>query len=418
MTTTCIFAENAWLGPGRFARRVLVEFDTHLRRVTDLTAGAPVPDGCCRVSWLIPGLVNAHCHLEYSWLAGQLPRGDIPFGQWMNAIMARRPASAEDQSLQKHAMAEAAHALIRGGCTTVLDSTTDGASEPPLTAAGLRFFLFREVLGLSAGRAEPLWRAAVAAVTVAPSAPSPSASSLLGAGLNPHAPYSVGPWLRERLASETMRSLPLAWHLAETPDEEALFQYGTGSIAEQLTAFGLPLPTNEFGRSSFDFLAEEGLLEPCDLAFHGNELSPDAASFFRAPRGLVHCPGTHRWFQRRPAPLRQWLDAGVNVCLGTDSLASADSLSMLDLAKITLDDNPDLTPDDVLTMACVNPWKLGFLRAILPEATGTIVPGAPADLVALTPGPGGMQVNPAASNPFYHLDPAKTTMWRGGHRLT
>lgn len=420
VTHSLILADNAWLGPGHLAKRVLVAFDSRIQRVVELPAGAPVPDQCLRALWVVPGLVNAHCHLEYSWLADQLPRGSIPFGDWMNAIMGQRPTTPSDEIARTRAMADAARALVGGGCTTVLDSTTDGASEAPLRAAGLRFFLFREILGLSAGRAEPLWNAARTAVEAAQpdEEAMPPEDRLLGAGLNPHAPYSVGPWLREQLTRPEIAALPQAWHLAETLDEEALFQHGTGSIAERLTAFGLPLPTQEFGRSSFEYLQQEHLLESCDLAFHGNELSDVAARFFRAPRGLVHCPGTHRWFQRAPLPLRRWLDAGVNICLGTDSRASADTLSMLDVVRMTLADHPDLTLDAVLTMACVNPWKLDFLRARLPEATGTITPGAPADLVTLTP--------ETATEPLKDVSPEKqflrlaspgTITWCAGQRL-
>lgn len=414
---TRVFAENAWLGPGRFARRVLVEFDSQIRTVLELREDELPPGDAERVQWLIPGLVNAHCHLEYTWLEGAgLPRGTVPFGEWMCAIMSRRPADVGDRERQLEAMREGARRLLAGGCTAVFDSTTDGASAAVLQEAGLRHFLFHEVLGLTQERAEPIWDKAIRLQR------RPAAEPLMGAGLNPHAPYSVGEWLRERLRSDEAAGLPQAWHLAETPDEESMFRAGEGSIAEFFREAGLPMPwagrevgsmetlensesCGESGRSaqptfspagacsehrengwasSFDFVRDVGLHERCRLVFHGNELSLEKAGFFRAPRGIVHCPGTHRWFERGAVPLRAWLDVGVNVCLGTDSLASAETLSMLDLVRMTLEDHPDLSVDEVLTMACVNPWRVDLGTDTREGLYGLgIAVGGVADLVGL-----------------------------------
>lgn len=433
-----LFAEHAWLGPMQFAKRVLLEFDTHIRTVRELAAHENPPSDAEHVEFLIPGLVNCHCHLEYSWLGNvelvsdtshdvpaefetdrkfnaALPRGQVPFGQWMQAIIAARPKTQDELRRRNADMYSAAHALLRGGCTTVIDSTTDGSSAAYLTEAGIRFFLFHEVLGLSKQRAQPMLKNAMkdikacavndanpcgtfefaAAELENGNPPSVSKSKLIGRGLNPHATYSVGPWLREQLRCTSAARLPQAWHLSETPEEDDLFRSGDGSIARFLTDNSLPMPwqiepvslpaykieKSAPGTSAFGFLHSSGLLNHCTIAFHGNTLILSEAALFAAPRALVHCPATHRWFDRPPVPLKQWVEAGVNICLGTDSLASSDTLSMLEVLRMTLTDNPALTTDDVLQMTCTNPALISFLKR---KGYSELIRGKePADFIAL-----------------------------------
>jgi len=295
-----------------------------------------------------------------------MPRGPTPFGQWMRAIITNRPDDAETAAQKHVAMQGGARALIAGGCTMVWDSTTDGQSAAVLAETGLPALLFHEVLGLTRQRAEPILQKALDT----------------DYALNPHAPYSVGPWLREQLKTPPATSRIQAWHLAETSDEEQLFQSGTGSIADLYREFRLPMPFDECPKtSSFQFLQDENLLPNCAIAFHGNQLTPEEASHFKAPRALVHCPSTHRWFQRKPFPLKALLNAGVNLCLGTDSLASSDTLSMLDMVRQVASEHPDLTADEILKMTCTNPTLINHDSM---QNQGTIEPGNHANLVSLT----------------------------------
>ena len=92
---------------------------------------------------------------------------------------------------------------------------------------------------------------------------------------------------------------------------------------------------------------------------------------------IVHCPGSHRYFGHTPFPLARLRETGVNLCLGTDSLASTDSLSMFDEMRILSANEPALAPAEILAMATVNGARaLGFVG-------GKIAPGAVADLIAL-----------------------------------
>ena len=377
-----IYAENAWLGPGEFVQRVVVSFDTQIRDVRALGKDVATPPDMEQAGWLSPGFVNAHCHLEYSYLEkdSRLPAGPVPFGEWMAAIV---QASLDRNHpdvipVREAAMAKAATTLLRGGCTMVFDSTTDGSSAAHLAQAGLRSVLFYEVLGLTNERAQLLWDQAQLRLRRDHASGQP-------AGLNPHAPYSVGTWLRQKLLHADFQKTPQAWHLAETGDEDELFRCGTGSIADFLKRHNMPMPysandrTEAPGVSAFKYLEQEKLLSRCAIAFHGNTLNRDEARFFSGGRALVHCPSTHNWFQRPPVPLKAWLNDGVNVCLGTDSLASSATLSMLDVVRLTLKEDPDISADEVLQMACTNPARIAPLPGV--RLPGALSRGNVADFI-------------------------------------
>ena len=337
--------------------------------------------------WLLPGFINAHCHLEYSDFEGSLPSGPVPFGQWLDAILEKRLKGSR-RSPKESVLAGAAQ-LLAGGCTTVVDSTTHLESQQWLSETPLRHFIFHEVLGLSPQRAHETMNRALEAI----GQNSSPDGRFLGHGINPHAPYSCGPELRALLRSflSDRNDIPCAWHLGETPDEDEILSSGSGSITEFLKRRGmaLPLETPDNGLerhplgAAAGFLEQEQLLEPCDVVFHGNTIAVSAYKKFRAPKAVVYCPGTHRYFARPTFHVEQWLAAGANVCLGTDSKASAASLSMLDMLRLAAEDFPSLTGPQLIRMATANPARSSLFKNC-PFPIGTIQPGAAADFVALS----------------------------------
>lgn len=335
---------------------------------------------------VLPGLINAHCHLEYTGMEGRLPRGRVPFGEWIGLIQdAKSGASSPDAG---EAVRTGANRLLLGGCTTVIDSL----SQPQLAALyddlPIRTFLLYEVLGLTESRAEGTLAAAEAKL-----AEERSSSPLrLGEGLNPHAPYSVGEHLAHRLGDlfRERPGLSCAWHLGETPDETELLERGSGSIAEFLRKREIPfpprtvaaLPGTAVHSAPVRYLQEHGLLASCDLAFHGNCLARSDLPLFAAPRAIVHCPGTHAYFERPAFDLENYLRGGANVCLGTDSLASSDTLSMWEVLQLIANAYPSLGTTQLLDLAtrnaaCTKP----LAGTALP--LGVIAPQAAADLLLL-----------------------------------
>lgn len=335
---------------------------------------------------LLPGLLNSHCHLEYTHLRGALPRGAKDFGHWIEAITAtRRPPAGMEPA--EHAAAldlEAADAarsgarqLLAGGCTAVLDTVGSLAADAAARESPLRRGALWELLGLTDARA------AGVAATAAQGLARPGKPGCPAAGLNPHAPYSVGlaarAWAARWLLANPDR--PFAWHLGETSDEIDLFARGEGGLAEFLDRAGLPRPFDGAapGMHPAEWLAAQGLLPPDALVFHGNLMPPAwLAEGAGAGRTVVHCPGTHLYFRRPPFPLAALRAAGFAVALGTDSAASADTLDMLEVLRLAAAAFPGLPAQELLAMATTIPAATAPFE---PLGLGTLTPGAPADMV-------------------------------------
>jgi cytosine/adenosine deaminase-related metal-dependent hydrolase len=372
-----IFARAAWVHGRQLAYDVEVEFDNGaVRHIT----GAGSSHADCRVDLLLPGFINAHCHLEYTALAGKLPAAEASFGEWLDAIISVKLALPHDQVAA--GITAGMQQLLAGGCTSVLDSTTqDDLSY--VRHSPLKQFVLREVLGLTKERAQQQ-------ITSLQQAHDTQVSQLLGVGINPHAPYSVGPELREMLRAllEKQTDVVCGWHLAETAEEEQLLAHGDGSIAQFLLRRGLPSPAQPMGEeaescAAIRLLKSAGLLQHCDLAFHMNGARPADWSCFRAPRALVHCPGTHQYFNRPAFPMAEALAAGVNVCLGTDSMASSHTLSMLEVLRTAAGEFTFLSGAQLLDMVTSNPARSRAFANVA-QPIGTIQPGFAADFVALT----------------------------------
>src|SRR5688500_5355814 len=114
-----IHAKAAWVRGRELARDVLLEIAEG--RISGIRTGASSDDADVKTDLLLPGFINAHCHLEYTALAGKLPRGKVPFGEWLDAIVSAKGELSEAEI--KAGIESGVRQLIGGGCTTVVDST-------------------------------------------------------------------------------------------------------------------------------------------------------------------------------------------------------------------------------------------------------------------------------------------------------
>jgi cytosine/adenosine deaminase-related metal-dependent hydrolase len=315
---------------------------------------------------ILPGLVNAHTHLDLSGLRGRCwPSPD--FTVWLRAIGRYRRETTPDQV--ENAIRAGLAESIRFGTTLLGDIAVGGASWPILAAAPIRTVVFRELIGPTEERAA---RAYADAVTWLESHP---ATDSCRPGLSPHAPYSVRASLFRQLAA-LRPPPPLAIHLAETREELELLACKRGPFVSFLSELGAWDADGLIGGIG-DLLTLFNGPAP-RLFIHGNYLSPGD----RIPVGaaVVYCPRTHAAFGHDRHPLPQLLAAGVTVALGTDSLASNPDLDLLAEARWVRAHFPELSDATILCLATLNGARaLGW-----GDVTGSLTPGKSADLVVLS----------------------------------
>lgn len=287
---------------------------------------------------LMPGLVNAHAHLELTGLEGLLPR-EGGFGNWVRELLAAKAEHGE-ASLVEAAAGGLTRALL-GGSTTVGDVTSGPTMLRALAGLGgavrPRIRLFREVLDA--------WDLSRTQSALAGLEAHLDESPFLFEGYSPHAPFTTSRELLEGLASlHARRPRPLTVHWAETQAELDWMEGGRGEFQAALGA-SPKMP-------GLRLLEQSGLLGPWTSLVHGNlPANGEIKQIAELGASLIHCPGTHAFFNRKEFPLQAYLAAGVNVALGTDSLASNDNLNLVVEAKRLLLREPSVGPLSVLAMA-------------------------------------------------------------------
>ena len=328
---------------------------------------------------LMPGLVNAHCHLDYTDMAGQFLPPKV-FSDWLKLITVAKA----DWGYSEYATSwlHGARMLVRTGTTSVADIEAVPELLPEvLQATPLRVFSFLEMIGIR-GQRQPraIVEEAVARIEALKGCRG-------GAGLSPHAPYSTVPELL-RLSAETARRRKwrLTTHVAESALEFEMFTHGRGQMFGWLQRSGRDMSDCGLG-SPVRHLERCGALSERLLAAHVNYLAKgDAALLGKRKVHVVHCPRGHLYFQHQPFPLRRLARAGVNVCLGTDSLASVHKprrqsveLNLFEEMRALARNETSLSARKIVQMATIN----GARALGLGGQLGGLAAGCWADLVAL-----------------------------------
>lgn len=339
---------------------------------------------------LLPGLVNAHCHLDYTGMAGQVAP-ESSFTDWIKSLTALKGEWTVEAFCASW-LAGAAM-LVRRGVTTVADIETVPELLPRVwQATPLRVVSLLEMTGVK-GRRDP---AQVLAETVARAESLPR-SGRWGVGLSPHAPYSTVPELLRRSATTARaRGWRLSTHVAESVEEFEMFQHRRGAMFEWLAQNGRD-HHDCGGISPVQHLVRYGLLGPDLLAVHANYLAVgDAELLAQHGVSVVHCPRSHAYFGHRPFPWPGLVRAGVNVCLGTDSLVTVPRRQeqVLDLfaeMREFLSRHPGTRPETAVHLVTTNAARaLGWAGRV-----GELRPGAWADVIAV-PFAGPMEAVPEA----------------------
>jgi aminodeoxyfutalosine deaminase len=354
---------------------------------------------------LLPGLVNAHCHLDYTGMAGLWPPPK-KFTDWIPRMLA---AKAEwSYSDYARSWLNGAKMLLQSGTTTVADIEAAPELLPDVwEATPLRVFSLMEMTGVRSKR-EPAEILAEAFEKI-----NSLAHPLCSAGLSPHAPYSTSPELL-RLCAEAAREkkLRLAVHVAESAQEFDMFTHARGEMFDWLNRNGRDNADCGLG-TPLQHLSRSGLTENY-LAIHANYLEDaDLALLAEKNISVVHCPRSHDYFQHQKFPLDRLLRVNINVCLGTDSLATVTKpekqdieLNLFHEMQAFARQNPEVPPPIVLKMATTNGARALGLAGKIGELSGN----AFADLIAL---PFSGNISEAAEKVVNYSGHVRTSMIAG-----
>jgi aminodeoxyfutalosine deaminase len=323
---------------------------------------------------LLPGLVNAHCHLDYTGLRGKIPPRKS-FADWIHAINAEKAELSHEDYLASinEGFAEAK----RFGTTTIANLT----AFPELISqiqAPIRTWWFAELIDVrSPERANEIVDLAIEFLKPVPNW-----------GLAPHALFTGSRDLYRRCQEVARREkILLTTHLAESREEMEMFRHGSSPLYEFMKSISRPIDDcgQETPLEKFVGLLADASLPTQWIVAHLNEL---AESDFKLLKELtskfhiVHSPRSHEYFGHSCFPFARLHALGFNICLGTDSLASNESLSSFDEMRAFQRSEPGISPDKVLEMATVNAG-LALGQSSHGGKLGRIRAGFQADLIAV-----------------------------------
>ena len=304
---------------------------------------------------IIPGLVNAHTHIELSWMNGETPSGGA-FMPWLRDLVARRPAV--DESAARAAAAAAVDTMLARGTCACGDVANGTWATQVLARSGLRGVAFHEVFGFQAAHAESILEAAAVRLESIDADPDVRAArARLTAILTPHAAFSTsGPLLKALGGRATAAGELLSIHVAESEEETRFLRDGTGALRDFLIEReawddGWRAP----GLTPVEYLDRLGVLSPRTLAVHCVHVDHQDMTRLQA-RGVtvVTCPRSNQRLGVGKAPVPKLLASGIPVALGTDSLASAPDVDVFNEVAVLRQEHPGLAPAAALRIATLN----------------------------------------------------------------
>ena len=327
---------------------------------------------------LLPGLVNAHTHLELTVMRGFLE--DLEFRSWIFRLTRARREVLSPDALVDSSRAGIAEGLM-AGITTYADTNESGAPFNAMRAMGVRGISYQEVFGPDPAQCAE----ALAGLRAKVEALRANETALVRAGVSPHAPYSVSDTLFEATSAYSRaEALPIAVHIAESEDESSLVQQALGGWADSHRARGLDVVPR--AGSPIRLLERTHVLDARPLLIHCVRADEeDVRIIARHDCAVAHCPASNAKLGHGIAPLTELLRAGVRVGLGSDSVASNNRMDLLDEARLAIlmqrarAGRPNVvTATEVLELA-----TLGGARALgLESEIGSLDVGKSADLAA------------------------------------
>ena len=324
---------------------------------------------------LLPGLINAHCHLDYTCLRGKIPR-QKSFTDWIRAINTEKSKLSPQDYIAsiREGFAEAK----QFGTTTIANLTAFPKLIRQLPGSPIRTWWFAELIDVrSPNRTNELVDSAIESLKFAQNY-----------GLAPHALFTASKNLYQR-CEQAGKDVLLTTHLAESREEMEMFRDGSGPLYEFMENIGRDMadcghetPLERFFKVRDSSNALHSARNDDWLVAHLNELTESDFELLEKVKTkfhVVHSPRSHDYFGHSSFQSERLRRLGFNICLGTDSLASNESLSLFAEMRPFQRREPEISPEKIFEMVTVNPAS-----ALRQQNTlGRIRPGFRADLIAI-----------------------------------
>ncbi len=333
-------------------------------------------------SIVMPGFVNSHCHLEYTFFRGILD--DAEFGEWILSLVDVKAALTPEDYLVSARLG--ALEAVASGVTTIADTSYGATTLEAAALAGLRGRVYLEVFGVDDAHLDDTLADVRRRLAEARAAAPPQ----LEVGLAPHAPYTVSSRLYQGVSSlARAEGLKVMSHVAESTEELRYIRSGSGRFAHDYREkMGWErMLVQPYGVSPIKYLEQWDVLDEDFLAVHCVQVNRDDISILKAKRvAVAHCPKSNAKLGCGVAPLTDLLRAGVRVGLGTDSPASSNIMDMFDEMRAMLLLHRAVEKDVSVLDAqrCVRIATLGGAEALgMQDDIGSLEPGKYADFIAV-----------------------------------
>ncbi|MFH0760819.1 MAG: amidohydrolase family protein [Bacteroidota bacterium] len=336
------------------------------------TGGQPVEEAGLEFynGMIVPGFINAHCHLELSHLKGQIP-ANTGLAGFLSRIRENRSGTPEEIL---RAAREADNMMFSGGISAAGDicNTTDTAGIK--NTSPIRYHSFIEIFGLDPSTASSRFHQALLYT-----------SSFLLSTLTPHSPYSVSRTLWELFREHPELTRRISIHHAESEEERELLEKGTGPLADDFRHTGLDISQLPANAKEIFSLLNTYLPDSQVLLVHNLNFNPDLRHSSLITRHLslfyILCPNSNLYIHNRLPDFKRFAGSGEIVCLGTDSLASNRNLSIPEEMKTVQEAAPEIPFEVILRWATLN----GAIALGMDDELGTLEPGKRPGLVNISP---------------------------------
>ena len=308
---------------------------------------------------LMPPFVNAHLHLELSALKNHLPF-DRGFKSWVKMLLEKRDVMGKEK-LMKEAR-NSLQDLLQSGTLYVGDISTLGITGPLMEDSALKGVCFHEFLGSD-----------IPAVFV-------RKNESVSFSLAGHAPHTSSPQLLKALKKTvSLKELPFSIHVAESDDESEFIHGKKGAWADFLTARGIDFSSWDIGsKTPVSYVYDIGLLDSSTIAVHLlNVNKKDMDLVARSNTKVCVCPRSNWNLHKRLPDIELMIQKGIQPALGTDSLASCDSLNIIDEMVFVQKHYPGLDPQTIVAMGTIN----GARALGVEHVTGTLSKGKKAQFL-------------------------------------